>query len=277
MNKNSQGENIFDLIIKGYKPIPELSGILINQTGLVYDIKARKFLKLNNRNNIQTNNMRLSVAKLVLAAFTGQTYRAGHIVYLDGNRANIAPNNLKYARLFNSKVKIEVNKLDLKNAIRCYYQVKKNYSAKNLLQTKLYLHEIIEKRHFINCNELKPNIHVFRDYITGINNTLAKTAKKHGLAILDCSIIINEFTNMLINDILHELKRGVLCRRGFKTKEPTETEMIRKWNKHAKEIGQKPAPLRKQTEKEKIKAFGEFKNGFNSDNKNDKKNELSSI
>jgi len=235
--------------------VKNFSHLYINQSGNVHNLKTGKYLKPNGKNYIRTESKYLSVPKMILEAFAGQKYRDGQTVYIDGNKSNLTPLNLKYARLFEPSRTYEVNQTDLMSAIRCYFEVEKRYNVKNTLQTRLYLQMITEKRRFlVNKNGLQ-YFQVYKTYLKGLTNNLLTTAKEHDLTVLDCAIIVNDFTNVLIDEILNDLKTRHLFLYDYKPKQPTETDKIKEWNEHTKASGQKPIPLRKQSLKESLKEF----------------------
>lgn len=246
-----------------FKQVKNYSNLYINQSGNVHDLTTGKCLKPTSNNYVRTQSEYLSLPKLILEAFAGQTYRAGQTVYIDGNKSNLTPLNLKYARLFEPSRTYEVNQADLMAAIRCYFEVDKRYKVKDTFQTRLFIQAITEKRRFlINKNGL-PNFQVYRTYLNGLTNNLITTAKEHGLTVRDCAIIVNDFTNVLIDEILTDLKTGYLKLQDYKPKPPTETDKRKQWNEHAKATGKKTIPLRKQSLKESLK---EFKSRLNDPN-----------
>jgi len=258
MPKVIQTESLFQLTQTGFKKIPGFNFLFINQTGSVYSFKTGKYLKQNSRNYIKQQNQYLSVPKLILQVFSGQIYKSGHVIRVDGNKLNLTPQNLKYANLSEQNTRHKVNPIDLKNAIRCYFRVEKKYKVKDTSQTRRYLQAITEKRRFLDERNGMKYIEVFKTYLKGTENNITKTAKAHELTVLDCANIVNNFKNILIDDVLYEFKTGLLHRHGYANKELTLTEAIRRWNKYTKEYGIKPISLRKPSQKEKIKSFEKF-------------------
>lgn len=256
MKKAITTTSLKELKQNGFKQVMGFNSLFINQAGNAYDRETGKYLTRTKNNYIKSGSKCLNIPKLILQAFKGQKYRAGQMVYIDGNRANLEPDNLKYARLFEPSRINEVNPTDLLTALRCYFDVEKSFKAKNTFKTRLYLQLITEKRGFlVNKNGLQ-NFQVYRTYLKGLTSNLSQTAKEHGLTIRDCAIIVNDFTNILINEILNDLKSGYLSLYDYKPKQPTKTDIIKQWNEQS---GQRPLPLRKQSLKESLKEFEKIK------------------
>jgi len=240
---------------QGYKQVKGYPCLYINKQGDIYNRETDKHLQPGNKNKIKYNNEYLSIPKLVLQAFAGQEYRTGQITYIDGNKTNIALQNIKYSCIFAPNQRNEVNKTDLLTAIRCYFPVEQKYKVKNIVITRMYLEIITEKRYFFNQKSDLKYIEVYKTFMSGFTNSIVNTAKEHGLSIRDCSNIVNGFTNILINEILHELKNGILHVCDFTPKKPTKTEITKRINKYLVASGATPLPLRKKSFKEKLKEF----------------------
>lgn len=260
MQREARNQQINQLKQNGFKMVKDCPDLYINETGKVYSLKTGEYLKPDPKNNIKAETQRLSVPKLILQAFKGETYRTGKIVYIDGNKANTTAENIKYSRLFEPGKTIEVNQTALMTAIRCYFEVEKRYTTKDSIQTRMFARLIIGERGFFIDNRKKPYIEVFKTYIEGIQNSLSATAKKHGLTVRDCSIIVNGFINQLINDILQDLKAGVLRINDYQPRKKTETQILKEYNQQRKANGQKTLPLRKQSLKESLKEFETLRN-----------------
>lgn len=267
MQRSKRTELINKLKQEGYKMVTGYSYLYIHPTGKVYNLKIDKYLKRNARNYIKADNECLSVPKLALQAFANQPYKNGQISYKDGNRDNIGIENITYRRIFEpTRTPDPVSLEKLLTAIRCYFSVKERYKVNDRLQTRLYLQSITRQRlFFIEKHDLK-HIEVFETFINGENTT--QTATKHGLSTMDCSVIINQFTNILVKSILTDLEKGLLSIQPYKPKPPTITQTIREHNKWLIERGKKPLPLRKKSLKETLRDFkktiDEFKNPHNS-------------
>lgn len=255
MQREARNQQINQLKQNGFKMVKCYPYLYINENGKVFNLNTGKHLQPGRRNIIKPETNELNLLKLVLQAFKGETYRAGQIVFIDGNKANITAENIKYSRLFEPGKTIEVNKDDLITAIRCYFEVEKRYTTKDTLQTALFLDIIINKRHFFYDHYNTPFIEFFKTYIVGFKNSLSYTAKKHGLTVRDCSIIVNGFINQLIADILQDLKAGFLKINDYQPRKKTETQILKEYNEQRKANGQKPLPLRKKSLKESLKEF----------------------
>ena len=243
MQREARNQQINHLKQNGFKMVKDYQSLYINETGNVYSLKAGEYLKPDHRNTIKAEHQRLSVHKLILQTFKGEAYRAGRIVYIDGNKANTTAQNIKYSRLFEPGKTIKVNTKDLMTAIRCYFEVKKRYTTKDSIQTRMFARLIISERGFFIDNSKKPYIEVFKTYIEGIQNSLSATAKTHGLTAIDCSIIVNGFINQLISDILKDLKAGILRINDYqprKKRKPTTKQILEAWKANKKEILNSP-------------------------------------
>lgn len=245
MQRSKRAETIHQLKQSGFKLVTGFSSLYVNTQGKVYNLKTGKYLKPTPRNLIKPENEYLSVPKLVLQAFAKQPYRNGQIQYIDGNKTNLSVQNLKYSRIFTpDRTPEPVNRENLMTAIRCYIQVKERFKVNESLQTRFYLQSITRQRLFFIHKQDLQHIEVFETYINGANTI--KTATKHGLTVRDCSVIVNQFINLLITEILQELENGLLTIQPYKPKPPTKTQTIREYNKGLIERGKKPLPLRKK-------------------------------
>lgn len=232
MQREARNQQINQLKQNGFKMVKDYPYLYINEAGNVYSLKTGEYLNPDPKNNIKAENKRLSVPKLILQTFKGETYRAGQIVYIDGNKANTTAPNIKYSRLFEPDKTIKVNQADLMTVIRCYFEVEKRYTTKNSIQTRIFTRFILSERGFFIDNSEKPFIDVLKTYIEGLQNSLSASAKKHGLTARDCSIIVNGFINQLISDILQDFKAGILRINDYqprKKRKPTTKQLLEDW------------------------------------------------
>jgi len=234
----------------GYKPIPALQNLFINDCGCVFNLKTGKTLKPTKRNYIITAGKTYNVEKLLLLTFKNEPIRSGKIKYTDGNKLNLNASNLEYVTKYPHRNNI--NPEALKTAIRCYFEVEKKFNQKDYLQTRLYLKLIIKKRNFYFEYSHRNNIDIFKSYMSELTNSRAKVAKEYGISVRDCDHVINDFINLLINDILTDLNAGKLVVMEYLTK-TTKTQEIRELNSHLIKKGYKPLPLRKLSDKEKAR------------------------
>lgn len=247
----NRAETIKRLKQKGFKVITGFSYLYINQQGQVFSLITGKYIEPNTRNCIRPRGEWLSVPKLVLQEFGMQLYRSGQITYLDGDKSNMSIKNIKYSRIFAPDRTAEsVNSENLTKAIRCYIQVTERFNANDKLHTRLYLQTITKQRQFFIYYQDSKHIEVFKTYIEG--NSKNETAKKHGLGIRDCSVIVNRFINLFVSDVLHEFEAGLLIIQPYKLKPITATQAIREYNREIIKIGGKPLPLRKKSLKESL-------------------------
>ncbi|MDD4992150.1 MAG: hypothetical protein PHR83_07965 [Paludibacter sp.] len=249
----------------GFRAVQGFESLLINETGKVYNLQTAKYIKPTSGNYIRIEKECLSVPKLVLLTFKGEQYKSGQIVYIDGNKTNLSKENIKYSRLFTSEQNNKVNAADLLTALRCYFEVDKNFKIRDNFKTRLYLQHIIEKRGFFAKYKKIQHIEVYLTYLGKHifeQKSIIDTANAHGLPVRDCLIIINSFTNTLISEILQDLKNGYLHELEYKPKQPTKTDELKQVNKYLTENGHNPVRLRKQSEKEILRDYEKFSNEF---------------
>lgn len=248
---------IRDLKEKGFRQVKPFPNLFITETGTVYSLNTGKELKINHRNTVCiSGGKRVSVPKLVLFVFRNEPIREkSHIRYLDGNTGNLNPSNIEYVRIYESDRKSKINAENLYTAIRCYFEVPKHYKIKDCILTRIYLTEIIRKRHFYEDNYKRFGLDIFQSYMEGIVNNMQNVGKKHNTNFRDVQIIVNDFLNLLINDILADLKAGQLKVNNFQPRPKTKTQLLRETNEKLKEVGLKPLPLRKKSAKKLLKDF----------------------
>lgn len=199
-----------ELTTKGFKPVKGYKGLYINKLGEVYNRNTGKYLKLSARKYVIIDKNPLNVPKLVLQAFKGQKVRTGHIVYIDGNKRNLTPVNLRYAQLYPASCSVKIDRAKLLTAIRCYIEVKKSFIAKCKIVTPFYISLITGKRgHFFG--KLTFEREILKTYLSSINTNYTETAKKHNLTVRDVSIILNNEINTLTNEVESDLKAGKLA------------------------------------------------------------------
>lgn len=227
MQREARNKQIAQLKQNGYRKVKGYPYLYINETGSVYSFKTGTYLKPMRRNNIKPDSECLNLPKLVLQAFANEPYRSGQITHMDGNKANIERSNIKYSRIFPPDTNPEpLNYADILTAIRCYFEVKRKFRIKDTFRMKMYLNMIADQRlFFIEKSELQ-HIEVFKTYLNQNNTT--KTANTHGLTIRDYSVIVNKFKNLLVTDILEDLKAGKLKVLDFKTKQRPQIQVKRK-------------------------------------------------
>lgn len=229
-----------DLKAKGYKPVKNYKGLYINQIGEVYNRKTGKCHKLTARNYVIIDKRPLNVPKLVLQAFKGQKVRSGHIVYIDGNKRNLSPKNLKYAQIYTEADSVKIDYPKLLAAIRCYIEVKKSFTAKCKIITPFYLSIITDKRGTF-LGKLTFEKEIFQTYVNGLLTNYTQTAKKHGLTFRDVSIILNSEINALSNEVLSDKKAGKLTTLPYFHK-PTKKQKMDLLKQYCNERGIKIPP-----------------------------------
>jgi hypothetical protein len=252
MKRETRNETIHQLKELGFILVKGYRQLYINEVGQVYSLEHDRYLTPTAKNYIRLEKGYLSIPKLVLMAFKGEPYRSGQIHYIDGNSKNMSRENVKYSCLFPTNKSVIVNKHDLMTAIRCYFEVDKRYTIDDAYTTRRYLQTITEHRSFMQLNDSKQYIEVYKTYINvflfGLNS-IVETAKVHSLSVRDCSIIVNGFTNELITDILNDLEKGKLKNHPYKQKKPTKAQQTRQSNNYLKSIGQSPMTTRNKSAK----------------------------
>lgn len=236
MNRTERAKLIKQLKSNGFKVAKGYSFLYLHENGSVFSLVKGSLLKPNSRNLISVNGKRLNLPKLILEAYKGIKPSKGQIVYVDGNKSNLNANNLRYARLFKSSAIMKVNQNDLLTAIRCYFEVEKKFNVKNYIRIKFYLGTIAEKRCFLIANKDNENIEAFEYYLKG--NNIRESAKKSGLVIRDCSLIVNTFINSMINEVLEDKKQGSLTEKEFIQRKKSKRQIVKKWNDYISTFSQ---------------------------------------
>jgi hypothetical protein len=246
---------------KGYKRIKTLPNLFLNDSGQIYDLNTGRKLTAIRNTYIRYCGRYLNIAKLVLLTFKKEQIRGGQIRFIDGNKSNISTQNLEYVTKYNDRKHIDRERL--KTAIRCYFEVEKKYNTKNHIQTRIFLKHIISTRLFYYDYSKRPHIDVFKSYMNGIINNCANVSKMHGITVRDCNYIINDFINLLVNDILTDMQNGILQTKEY-YKKLTNTDYTRQTNEYLKKRGLKPLPLRKKAKKETLNVYIKHSNQIKS-------------
>ena len=261
--RKKEREAVRDLIAKGFKRVQTLSDLFINECGAVYSLTKGKELTRDKRNTVNVDGKRVNVAKLLLSAFSGEPMRENsHIMYIDGNSSNISPSNVKYPQIYTNGLKTDVNPDQLRDIIRCYFEVPPKYSVNNQVITRMFLAEIIRKRAFYTVYSTESGINIFKSYMQGYTKNRIETAKENGISVRDCSFVVNKFLNILITDIITDLEAGKLTKQVYQTRPKTKTQILREVNEYLTANGGEPVPLRRKSEKELLKDFKKYLNDF---------------
>lgn len=220
-----------ELSANGFKRVPCIPDLMINETGTVYNLQTGKVLKPSHRQTVRTpNGKNVKVAKLILSAFCAQPIRENsHVKHKNGNKNDFKPENVEYIRKYRKGLKTQINTENLKTAIRCYFEVPKKYHVKDNFTTRIYLQGIIEKRNFYAENKKDAEISVFRHYMNGVTNSRAETAKACGLSLRDCNVIVNRLLNKLISEITADLQAERLAVQNYSPKPKTKKQILREW------------------------------------------------
>lgn len=231
--RRANSKPIRELSANGFKRVPCIPDLMINEMGTVYNLQTGKVLKPSQHQTVRTpNGKSVKVAKLILSAFCGQPIRENsHTKHKNGNRNDFKPENVEYIQKHEKGLKTKINAENLKTAIRCYFEVPKKYNVKDNFTTRIYLQRIIEKRDFYAENKKDAEISVFRHYMDGVTNSRAETAKACGLSLRDCNIIINRFINQLISEITADLQAERLTVKNYRPKPKSKKQILREWEK----------------------------------------------
>jgi len=147
--RKKERETIRELTGKGFKRVPCVPDLLVNTAGTVYSLQKGKELRKNKQNAVRTTQGSIKIDKLILSAFCGKPIQEkSHTKHKNGDRNDFNPKNVVYCQNYESELKTQLNAENLKTAIRCYFNVPKNYNIKNYVLTRMYLVEIIQKRSF---------------------------------------------------------------------------------------------------------------------------------
>lgn len=253
---------INDLKVKGFIQIKDFKHLYINKIGNVFSLQTNELLKPTINNYIRpSKDSYLNIAKLLLQAFANKPYKQGQITHIDGNKKNLELSNIKYSSIFEPSYKPQVNKSDLLNAIRCYFEIEKEYNINNSILTRLYLQMIARERDYLYTISKEPYFYVFETYLTNVNNNATDTAKRHKLSIRDTIVIINSFINMLSNEVLKDLNKGTLKILDYQTKISEKKKLkiaIEKYNAQKILNNETPLMLKKKSKKQMLKEFREY-------------------
>lgn len=260
MNRIQRAERIKQLKENGYKRVPDIPYIYLNESGKVYSLQKDRELKPTSKNLVRIENGYLNVPKLMLWIFRNEPMRANQqIRYINGDRGDLSIENVEYTRKYKNGLKVNVNNENLYTAIRCYFNVPKKYKVKDRFRTRMYLSEILEKRGFYIDNRHKEGIEVFKSYMQDLISNHTIIAQKHNISIWDCAYIVNGFLNQLSSEILRALNTGILQVKDFKL---TKRQELRELNKQLISYGLNPVRLRKKSNKELLKDYEKFCNEF---------------
>lgn len=263
MNRIQRAERIKQLKENGYKRVPDISYIYLNEYGKVYNLQKDKELKPNLKNLVIIENRYLNVAKLILLVFRKEPIRAKQqIRYIDGDSDNLRIENIEYTRKYKSGLKTNVNNENLYTAIRCYFNVPKKYNIKDHILTRMYLAEIIRIRDFHIDNRNKEDIDIFKSYMQGATNNCISIAKQHGISISDCKYIVYSFLNLLSDSIIKELEAEILQIKEYQPRPKTKTQELRELNEYLVSNGLKPVRLRKRSNREIINGWKKYSNNL---------------
>ena len=233
MNHTARNSEISRLKLRGFKVIPKHRNFYINKSGDIVNLKTGNFVKNYPRGeHARIEGKTLNIAKLVLLTFAKQPYRdKQHIEYKDNDKTNFHLYNVKYQRIFRTTGEA-VNKTDLLTAIRCYFEVKKSLKPEYTLMIKLYLGIIFKKRQ----RQIVKNQNIIEVYREYLKNSIAKTAKKYKVSVKDCTLIINEMNNRLINSVLTDLKAGKIEILPYLPRKKTFKQLYNEYQEHTEEI-----------------------------------------
>ena len=192
----------------GYKPVPK-SVYWLNSTGKVYNQRTGKTV---NPRIIKTDDGGFSIEKAVLWLFAGIPPRGGQIVYLDGNKANIAVENLKYTSVVTLPPET-VNRENLCRAIRCFYEIDRKAKPRpsNIL-IRFKLARIYKAVNFAEKHRNKPYFSVFEQWINEYENDVfepTETAPPEKITVRERQAVKAHYLNLLTAEICAGLDAGI--------------------------------------------------------------------
>lgn len=215
----------------GFKRIGKTK-LYINRNGVIYNPATDK---TSRPRYISTERGNITRAAAVLWTFADQPPRPkAQICYIDGNRNNLNPENLKYKSIGIEHV--ELNKAAMFEAIRRLFCVDKRFNVNiGQVETRLYLAMIAEE--YLTgkwCDdEFKT---VLKQHLTTFE-TLTETAKKHGLTVRDTRNIIYSRLNRLSEEINNSGK-PILPFIQRKSKQKRIIENLKQWKMLVSEIAE---------------------------------------
>ncbi len=204
---------------KGWKNIPKTT-FWISKNADFCNVKTGKVKPAPKTITIPTG--RIKTEKIILWLFKGEKIRNNkRVVYINGNKVDKQPENLKYRSLEINKETVNAN--NLKRALRCYFELARKYKATiGGLTTRIFIYTVIKYRQFDKRNEKEPFFSVFIDYMDDYTTNSTKLAKRYDLTIKDTCKIIAKYTNKLIKETLTDLQAGRLTLKPYT---PTKREV----------------------------------------------------
>lgn len=227
---------------KKYKTLQELrkagfcrigkTPLFIDNNGNVYNMELQTARR--RPRYIATDSEKIRLEAAILWAFKNEPPRRNKtIIYKDGNKNNLNPDNLKYRSLGDLQ-KTELNTKGLYEAIRkvCFVDRLFKVDIKQI-ETRVYLQIITEKYGYI----LKKTQHneVFESYVNEFE-TITQTANRHKITVRDTQTIINNCINEITTTINNEKEKMLPT-----VKKPTYKQKLKstlkEWNKLINDYG----------------------------------------
>ena len=214
----------------GFKRIGKTK-LYINRNGIVYNPATHRTTRPR---RISTERGNITRPAAVLWTFANQPPRPkAQIKYLDGDRNNLNPDNLKYKSIGIKHV--ELNTAAMYEAIRRYFPVNKRFSVNiQLPETKVYLTALLPEYLTSEQGRKDEFSEVLKWYLTSLS-TVSETAKKYDLTVRDTQNIIKSRLNRLSEQI-NKGKRQILPFIQRKSKQKRINESLKQWKMLVSEI-----------------------------------------
>jgi hypothetical protein len=253
-NRAIKNLSVRELQNQGFKKT-KIKGLYVSHSGKALNTVTGHELKPQKKGFIVFNKKQYNLAKLILETFFNIPIRTGRIKFKNNNTQDFSSANVEYKSTID---KPPPNPTDLIKCIRLYFEVDKGLKLKNPL-SKHYLNEVIKFRGFESrFKEL--DFKMFLEYMQTEYIYLSKNQnfifEKYGFSRTSGKNAINKYLNLLIDECLQDLEKGILKVKSFKQKPLTKTQRLKEIQKTANESGLNiKLPLRKQSTKEVLNKF----------------------
>jgi hypothetical protein len=236
--------SIRELQKQGFKKT-KIIGLYITNNGKGYNVATNKSLSIVS-GKIIVNGKGYNVSKLILETFCKIPVRSGQTIFKNGNNNDFCFENLAYKSTINEPAP---NESDLIKCIRLYFEVDKKTNKKSDL-LRFYISEVIRIRSF-EVKYTGKEFNLFLEYYQTnryFMNNRKQVFEKYGFSVINGKNAINKYLNLLINDCLQDYEKGYLHQKEFLKPIPTKTQVLKKAQNAAIEMGLTvKIPLRKTT------------------------------
>lgn len=246
----------------GFKPVP-LSDWWINSAGVAYNKQTERQSKPR---TIKADGKEWKTEKVVLWLFAGIKPRGGQIVHIDGNKANTAVENLKYATVVTLPTET-INRENLCTAIRCFFEISKRAKpATNDIIVLTYLGEIYKAVRFAERYGNEPYFIYFEKWIARYAHGVTGMFKPetieqpNALTAREMLTIKAHYTNRLTAEICADLSAGVYELKPFApTPAQRQKQELEKLKAYGITIPKKP---RRKSDKQILRDYEKWLNDF---------------